>query len=93
MTMFFTLLAVIFNFAGAGALYLAAPKQRLLGASLPTRATMLVGAAALIVSFMLYRQVAGPAASIFILITASMFFWTLPPLAIAWLDARRKSQS
>ncbi|MEZ5983436.1 MAG: hypothetical protein R3C54_14135 [Parvularculaceae bacterium] len=93
MTVFFTLLAVIFNIAGAGALYLSAPKQRLLGAPLPMRPTMLVGAAAMIVSFMLYRQVAGPAASVFILMTASMFFWTLPPLVIAWLDARRKPQS
>lgn len=92
MTAFLVFLAIVFNFAGAFALYLAAPRQRLLRSSLPAHATSIAGGASLALAFALYRQVAGPAASVFVLMTATMFLWTLPPLVIALIDANRKSE-
>ena len=83
--------AAVAMIVAAAAFYLASPHQKLIGRTMPRRllagAGLVFSAAALV----LLLQLAGPATSVFILLTGLMLLWTVPPLLIAYLRARREA--
>jgi hypothetical protein len=78
------ILAIVCGAAGAFALYLCSPNQRLLTQPLAPRAGVRASVVGLLASLLLFLQVAGPATSVFLLLTLAMFVWTIPPLVIGW---------
>lgn len=78
------LAAAALALAGAMALYAAAPHQRLLPKALP-RAGAAAGIAALAGSLALLLTISGPAAAVFVWITAAMTVWSIAPILVAWL--------
>ncbi|WP_116368159.1 hypothetical protein [Parahaliea mediterranea] len=74
--------------AAALGLYLASPHQKLTTRTLPARTLALSGCALVGVSFYLLNRYFGSATSVFLLLTALMLLWSLPPLAVAYLRHR-----
>lgn len=87
----FVLLAVICALVGATALYLASPNQQALAQRISPRIGCILGIAALSISLMLFLRVAGPATSVYVLLTLVMLLWSLPPLLFAWLRQRKRN--
>jgi hypothetical protein len=84
MTALLALLAVLAGSIGAMAFYLASPNQKLLITPLPLRVGVVAGSVALFVSLLLFLNVAGPATSVYLLLTLVMFVWSVPPLVFGW---------
>ncbi|TXS94400.1 hypothetical protein [Parahaliea aestuarii] len=74
--------------AAALSLYLASPHQKLIARALPARVLASAGAVLIVASLYLLSRFFGTATSAFILLTALMLLWSLPPLAIACLRHR-----
>jgi hypothetical protein len=70
--------------AGGGLLYLASPHQRATARALPRRPLLATGAGAQLVALAAFLGAAGPAAAVFIWITAAMTVWSIAPLATVW---------
>lgn len=92
MIAFYATLAGIAATAGASLLYLASPNQRLRAHRLTGRWPQMLGWGLILCALLLLWQFAGSASGIFILFTLLMAIWSLPPLAIAWLRARKDAQ-
>ena len=88
----FAFLAALCALAGGGLLYLASPNQKWRERPLAGRWVVWSGGALLALSLVLLWQVAGSASSVFILVTILMAAWSIPPLAIAWFQARKDAQ-
>ena len=69
--------------------YLAAPRQVVLPAPLPRRMALIVAAGLGLAGLVLFRQVAGPAAAVFILATVLMLAWSVVPVPAALWGGRR----
>jgi hypothetical protein len=83
MTATLAVAAVLLGAAGSALLYLVAPHQRLLARRPPKRLGLWVGGLALLASLVLFRQIMGPASSVFAALTLAMAVFTgLPFLAV-----------
>jgi uncharacterized membrane protein len=76
--------------AGAAALYLASPNQRLVFSPLPRRRIGWSGAVAIGAGLALLLQWAGPATAVFTAATLAMLVWSVVPPIAAW--ARRPKE-
>ena len=92
MTVMIAMLATALCLAGALGFYLCVPHQKLLSAPINGRMGVLGGSGLLLVSLILFLQVSGPAASVFILLTLLMFFWSVLPLPVALLNTRKEKR-
>ena len=88
MTPFIALAAVVLGAAGAFALYLCSPNQRLLAQPLALRAGTAACVVGLLCSLALFRRVAGPATAVYLLLTLVMCVWCIAPLALGWWRSR-----
>ena len=88
MTLLMAIAAVAVGAAGAFALYLSSPNQRLLAPPLAPRAGGVACLVGLLGSLLLFLQVAGPATSVYLLLTVVMLTWSIPPLAVGWWRQR-----
>jgi hypothetical protein len=93
MTPVVAIVAVVLGAAGAFALYLASPNQRLLGRPLASRAGGGACIVGLLASLLLFRRVAGPATSVYLLLTVVMLTWSIAPLAVGWWRQRGSHES
>jgi len=82
--------AVAASVAGTLLLYLATPHQKLTRRPLPKTPALVGGGAALVLALVLFLQLTGPATAVFVLMTAVMLLWSLPPVLFAWRRHRRK---
>lgn len=89
MTQVLAFLAAICALCGAGLLYLASPNQRWRKSHFVGRWSIWTGTALIAGSLVLLWQFAGWASSVFIAMTLLMFAWSIPPLAIAWVQCRK----
>ncbi len=85
------ILAAVLLTAGALALYLCAPHQRLLSAPARKPAAW-IGAALLAAALALLLTMMGPATAVFTWMTALALLWTIPPVVIGWLRFRRSAR-
>ncbi|SFP26982.1 hypothetical protein [Qipengyuania nanhaisediminis] len=83
------LLAASCALCGAGLLYLASPNQQWRKSHLVGRWPIPAGIALIVTSLLLLWQFAGWASTVFIAMTLLMLAWSIPPLAIAWVQNRR----
>ncbi|HLS79792.1 MAG TPA: hypothetical protein VK025_00100, partial [Steroidobacter sp.] len=60
---------------------------------IPLQRGVLVGSAALIASVVFFLQTAGPATSIYLLLTLVMLLWSALPLFFGWLRYRKSRRS
>lgn len=70
-------------------LYLSSPHQKLVLRELPQRTFFIVGLILIVVSLVLFVQFFGSATSVFIVLTVLMLLWSIPPLLIAYVRAKR----
>jgi len=87
------IVAVAFGMAGALGFYLASPNQKLRAQHLPLRVGAGVGAAGMLVSLLSLLQVAGPATSVYLLLTLLMFLWSVVPLIAGWWRYRQSRET
>lgn len=85
------LLAASCALCGAGLLYLASPNQQWGKSHLVGRWPIWTGIALIVISLILLLQFAGWASSVFIAMTLLMLAWSIPPLAIAWVQSRKSN--
>lgn len=83
MTVFLILLATALSLAAAIAFYLGAPSQRALEKRLAAPVSLGLGGGLTLLSLLLFLQVSGPAASVFILTTLLMTAWSALPFLMA----------
>ena len=93
MTVFLLLLATAIGLAASIAFYLGAPSQRLLGKRLAAPVSLGAGGALSVLSLVLFLQVCGPAASVFILMTLIMSVWSALPFLLAVLKPGRSRRT
>lgn len=82
-------LAAAAALCGAGLLYLASPNQQWRLSNISGQWPRWAGFGLIAVSLVLLWQIAGWASTVFILVTILMLSWSIPPLVIAWLQARK----
>lgn len=83
------LIALTFGVAGATALYLAAPNQRLTARAIPARSSAMLGGGGLATALAILLQVLGPATAVFSLLTLVMTALTALPFIAAALAPRK----
>ena len=93
MNLFVVLFAVASGLAASIAFYLGAPSQRLLEQRLASPVSLCAGAALTALSLVLFLQVSGPAASVFILITLIMGAWSALPFLMAVVKPGRSRRT
>ncbi|TNE62608.1 MAG: hypothetical protein EP335_11495 [Alphaproteobacteria bacterium] len=83
--------AILTGFAGALALYLVSPNQRLLRAPMPSRAGVGVGIVLLAFSLLLFRGAVAADTAVFMLLVVLTVAWSLLPFLGVWrMKAREK---
>ncbi|WGL17576.1 hypothetical protein PVT68_04610 [Microbulbifer bruguierae] len=92
MTALFLIFAAVLMALGSMLLYLASPNQRLFSAALPCRVLAWSGLLLLVFALVLLLQYSGTGSAVFILMTAVMFVWTVPPMVIAYLHHHRQQK-
>ena len=91
MTLLLVLLAIGAGLAASIVLYLGAPSQRVLEKRLAAPVSLGWGAVLTTVSLILFLQVSGPAASVFILVTLIMSIWSaLPFITVVLKPGKRR---
>ena len=93
MTLFLVLLATTLGLAASVAFYLGAPSQRLLERRLALPVSLGTGGVLAVISLVLYLQVSGPAASVFILMTVIMGAWSGLPFLLAVVKPGRSRRT
>lgn len=91
--MFLLILAVIAGVASALSLYVGSSSQKLLQRRLSLGRSLALGAGLAAVSLILFLQVSGPAASIFILMTLVMAVWSALPFVMSVARPGRKGRT
>ncbi|WP_078084728.1 hypothetical protein [Microbulbifer mangrovi] len=92
MTALLLISAAVLIALGSGLLYLASANQRLLSNVLPSRLFASSGLLLLALALTLLLQYSGTGSAVFILMTAVMFMWTVPPMLIAYSRYKREGQ-
>lgn len=93
MTLFFVLAATALGLAASVAFYLSAASQRLMERRLALPVSLGTGFILSAIALSLLRQVSGPAASVFILMTLIMGAWSGLPFLMAWLKPGRSKRT
>ena len=89
MTSLLLISAALLIVLGSGLLYLASRNQRLCSTTLPARVLAWGGILLLVFALTLLLQYSGTGTAVFILITGTMFMWTVPPMVIGYLQHKR----
>ena len=93
MTVLLLLLASALGLAASITFYLGAPSQRLLDKRLAAPVSLGAGGLLSVLSLVLFLQVCGPAASVFILMTLIMSVWSALPFLLAFLKPGRSRRT
>lgn len=83
-------LGVALVLLGAFLAYLGSPNQLVRAQPIPGRWAWM-GVGAILLGLVLLLQWAGPATTVFMVLTLVMLVWTLVPLTAAWLKGDRKA--
>lgn len=89
----FLLAATVAGLAASFVFYLGAPSQRVLAKRLSLTASLTSGGALTAFSLILFLQVSGPAASVFVLLTLIMAAWSALPFLMAVLRPGKRRRT